>query len=116
MPHSISLERPSTGIMATMTVSSTSTTTTTTQRSAPRRKAQQPPTNVPKVDHLDRHGYLFGQKITASMSPLLHDVVYQEIGLNWEQIRLDSTDMDLFLQLRQHPKFYGMDNLALILT
>lgn len=106
MPHSVSLERPSTGIMATMTVSSTTTTTTTT-RSAARRKSQQQ-TNVPKVDHLDRHGYLFGQKITASMSPLLHDVVYQEIGLNWAQVRLDSTDMDLFLQLRQHPKFYGM--------
>ncbi|KAI3394604.1 hypothetical protein diail_2527 [Diaporthe ilicicola] len=94
--------------MATMTVSSTSTTTTanTTPRSATHLKAQQS-TEVPKVDHLDRHGYLFGQKITASLSPLLHDVVYQEIGLNWAQVRLDSTDMDLFLQLRQHPKFYG---------
>ena len=88
-----------------MTVSSATTTTT---RSAPRRKLEaQPPTNVPNVDHLDRHGYLFGQKLTASLSPLLHDVVYQEIGLNWGQVRLDSTDMDLFLQLRQDPKFYG---------
>lgn len=112
MPHSVSLEPPSTGIMATMTVSSSTTTTTTTTRNAPRRKVQQAPTNAPKVDHLDRHGYLFGQKITASMSPLLHDVVYQELGLNWEQVRLDSTDMDLFLQLRQHPKFYGMARLA----
>ncbi|KAK3935448.1 hypothetical protein QBC46DRAFT_397481 [Diplogelasinospora grovesii] len=59
------------------------------------------------VDRLDRHGYLFGQKLAASMSPLLHSVVYRELGLNWEQIRLDSADMDLFLRLIRHPKFYG---------
>lgn len=95
-----------------MTVSSTTTATTTTTRSATHRKAQQQ-TNVPNVDHLDKHGYLFGQKITASLSPLLHDVVYQEIGLNWAQVRLDSSDMDLFLQLRQHPNFYGKTHLPL---
>jgi quinate dehydrogenase len=60
------------------------------------------------IDQLDKHGFLFGQKLTASMSPLLHDVVYQGLGLNWEQLRLDSTDMDLFLGLIRHPKFYGM--------
>jgi quinate dehydrogenase len=60
-----------------------------------------------QIDRLDRHGFLFGKKLTASMSPLLHDVVYQGLGLNWEQIRLDSTDMDLFLRLIRHPKFYG---------
>lgn len=59
------------------------------------------------IDQLDKHGFLFGQKLTASMSPLLHDVVYKGLGLNWEQIRLDSTDMDLFLRLIRHPKFYG---------
>jgi quinate dehydrogenase len=119
MPHSVSLETPANGIMATMTVSSSATTTTTTSStprtstssSAPLRKlhAQLEPstTNVPNVDHLDRHGYLFGQKITASLSPLLHDVVYQELGLNWAQVRLDSTDMDLFLKLRRDPRFYG---------
>ncbi|KAK3320160.1 hypothetical protein B0T19DRAFT_282830 [Cercophora scortea] len=58
-------------------------------------------------DLLDRHGYLFGQKLAASMSPLLHEVVYRELGLRWEQMRLDSTDMDLFLRLMHHPKFYG---------
>jgi len=60
-----------------------------------------------RLDSLDRHGFLFGQKLAASMSPLLHDVVYRDLGLNWEQIRLDSTDMDLFLRLRQDPRFYG---------
>jgi hypothetical protein len=42
------------------------------------------------------------------MSPLLHEVVYRGVDLDWEQIRLDSTDMDLFLRLIRHPKFYGM--------
>jgi quinate dehydrogenase len=60
-----------------------------------------------QIEKLDRHGYLFGQKLAASMSPLLHATVYRELGLQWEQIRLDSADMDLFLQLIQHPKFYG---------
>lgn len=70
-------------------------------------KLQTTPPTLPGLDRLDRHGYLFGQKLTASLSPLLHDVVYQNLGLNWAQVRLDSTDMDLFLHLRQHPKFYG---------
>lgn len=61
-----------------------------------------------RIGQLDKHGFLFGKKLTASMSPLLHDVVYKGLGLNWEQIRLDSTDMNLFLGLIQHPKFYGM--------
>lgn len=82
------------------------TITTTKTPSGITHLSTQPPT-LPKVDHLERHGYLFGQKLTASMSPLLHDVVYQNLGLNWAQIRLDSTDMDLFLKLRQDPKFYG---------
>jgi quinate dehydrogenase len=60
-----------------------------------------------RVKLLDRHGYLFGEKLAASMSPLLHAVVYRELGLCWEQIRLDSADMDHFLGLMRHPKFYG---------
>ncbi|KFA69942.1 hypothetical protein S40285_03926 [Stachybotrys chlorohalonatus IBT 40285] len=55
----------------------------------------------------DRHGYLFGQHITHSLSPLLHDVVYQSLGLRWGQVRLDSADVPHFLQLAQHPSFYG---------
>ena len=66
----------------------------------------------PRIGQLDKHGFLFGKKLTASMSPLLHDVVYQELGLNWEQIRLDSTDMNLFLRLIRDPKFYGMCSLS----
>ncbi|KUI59658.1 Quinate dehydrogenase [Cytospora mali] len=83
-----------------MTVTKTASVTNT-------RHLQTEPPAKPRVEHLDRHGYLFGQKLTASLSPLLHDVVYQNLGLNWGQVRLDSTDMNLFLKLRQHPKFYG---------
>ena len=60
-----------------------------------------------RIAQLDRHGYLFGQKLAASMSPALHQVVYRELGLKWDQMRLDTADMDLFLRLIQHPKFYG---------
>ncbi|KAK4153358.1 hypothetical protein C8A00DRAFT_15416 [Chaetomidium leptoderma] len=60
-----------------------------------------------RIGHLDKHGFLFGKKLAASMSPLLHQVVYRGLGLHWEQIRLDSTDMDLFLRLIRDPRFYG---------
>lgn len=60
-----------------------------------------------QIDKLDRHGYLFGHGISHSMSPLLHQTIYDNLGLRWGQIPLDSTDMSLFLKLRQDPKFYG---------
>jgi hypothetical protein len=72
---------------------------------------QQPPSSSSNVEgqksQLDRHGYLFGQKLTHSLSPFLHQIVYDHLGLKWSQIRLDSADMTQFLQLVQHPSFYG---------
>ncbi|SPN99291.1 related to ARO1 - arom pentafunctional enzyme [Cephalotrichum gorgonifer] len=56
---------------------------------------------------LDRHGYLFGKKITNSLSPYLHGVIYKELDLNWAQVRLDSDDISAFLKLIRHPQFYG---------
>jgi quinate dehydrogenase len=56
---------------------------------------------------LDRHGYLFGLKIQASMSPLFHKTIYQELGLNWEQQRFESADIPQFLELIKDPNFYG---------
>lgn len=56
---------------------------------------------------LDRHGYLFGLKIQASMSPLLHKTIYDGIGLKWEQLRLESSDIPQFLELIRDPKAYG---------
>ncbi|KAL8392642.1 hypothetical protein RB595_002730 [Gaeumannomyces hyphopodioides] len=60
-----------------------------------------------ETSRLERHGYLFGKKLAQSFSPFLHDVIYRELGLNWGQVRLDSTDMDLFLRLVRAPSFYG---------
>ncbi|PSR97203.1 hypothetical protein BD289DRAFT_362699 [Coniella lustricola] len=91
--------------MATVTV--TQQPSTTPASAAPTTHLEAQTKSLPAVDHLDRHAYLFGQKLAASLSPVLHDVVYKNLGLNWAQLRLDSPDMDLFLQLRQHPKFYG---------
>lgn len=61
-----------------------------------------------QVSQLERHGYLFGKKLTASLSPFLHNVIYQDLGLNWGQVRLDSADIPGFLKLAQHPDFYGI--------
>ncbi|POR35505.1 Quinate dehydrogenase, partial [Tolypocladium paradoxum] len=60
-----------------------------------------------EIASLDRHGYLFGQKLTHSLSPFFHQVIYDRLGLRWAQVRLDSADMARFLDLVQHPSFYG---------
>lgn len=59
------------------------------------------------LDKVERHGYLFGHPIAHSLSPLLHQTIYDTIGLSWSQFPLDSTSMDLFLRLREDPRFYG---------
>lgn len=64
-------------------------------------------TTLPEISQTERHGYLFGHPISHSMSPLLHQTVYDSLGLNWSQYPLDSTDMNLFLQLIKSPQFYG---------
>lgn len=52
-------------------------------------------------------GYLFGQKLAKSLSPLFHGTVYKHFGLPWEQQRLDSANISEFLALTQQPDFYG---------
>ncbi|PTB36484.1 Quinate dehydrogenase [Trichoderma asperellum] len=56
---------------------------------------------------LDKHGYLFGKKLTHSLSPFLHQVIYDHLNLHWSQLRLDSSDIQLFLDLVQHPSCFG---------
>jgi quinate dehydrogenase len=90
-----------------MTAVMTSTVTTV---AAPAKTTETLMSGLPlkaQIEKLDRHGYLFGKKLAASMSPLLHSTVYRELGLPWGQIRLDSADIDSFLRLIRHPKFYG---------
>jgi hypothetical protein len=65
------------------------------------------PASAPPGAKLDKVGYLFGQKIAASLSPLLHQTIYDNIGLRWEQHRLDSADIPAFLELAKAPDFYG---------
>lgn len=60
-----------------------------------------------QVSQLDRHGYLFGKKLTHSLSPFFHNVVYRDLGLRWGQVRLDSADIPSFLELARHQDFYG---------
>lgn len=64
-------------------------------------------TVVPSTSHLDRHGYLFGYPIAHSMSPILHQTIYDGLGLNWSYLLLESLDTQLFLKLTKDPKFYG---------
>ncbi|KAF1833239.1 hypothetical protein BDW02DRAFT_570225 [Decorospora gaudefroyi] len=63
--------------------------------------------SIPEISQVDRHGYLFGFPIAHSMSPLLHQTVYDSLGLKWAQYPLESRDMSLFLELIKHPQFYG---------
>ncbi|KAI0859668.1 NAD(P)-binding protein [Xylaria cubensis] len=61
----------------------------------------------PKKAVLDRHGYIFGLKIAASMSPQFHQAIFDDLGWRWEQFRLDSADIPNFLKLLQDPKCFG---------
>lgn len=54
-----------------------------------------------------KYGFLFGKKLAASMSPFFHNVIYEHLHLNWEQIRLESADIEVFLKLIDDPGFYG---------
>lgn len=56
---------------------------------------------------VDRHGYLFGQKIAKSYSPLIHGTIHRDLGLRWELRLLDSTDIAEFLELLRDPACFG---------
>jgi quinate dehydrogenase len=62
---------------------------------------------TPPIDHLERHGYLFGYPIAHSYSPFLHHTVFEELGLPWGFQLLESTDMEHFLNLIKDPRLYG---------
>ncbi|KXJ87403.1 putative quinate dehydrogenase [Microdochium bolleyi] len=54
-----------------------------------------------------KHGFLFGTKLAASLSPMFHGTIYKDLGLPWEQHRLESSDIPAFLELLQEPNVYG---------
>jgi hypothetical protein len=62
---------------------------------------------APATDHLERFGFLFGYPIAHSLSPLLHQTVFQNLGLNWDYFPLPSTDVESFLKLVRDPRCYG---------
>ena len=62
------------------------------------------------MSRVEKFGVLFGYPIAHSYSPLMHQTVYDSIGYNWRQFLLESMDMSEFLELMQHPKFYGMSH------
>jgi quinate dehydrogenase len=62
---------------------------------------------APAVDHLESFGFLFGYPIAHSLSPLLHQTIYRNLGLNWDYFPLPSTDVKSFLELVRDPRCYG---------
>ncbi|KAK3724110.1 hypothetical protein LTR37_001232 [Vermiconidia calcicola] len=61
----------------------------------------------PVIDHLDKHGYLFGHPIAHSLSPLFHQTIFDALGLNWDYLLLPSTDVKQFLNLVRDRRCYG---------
>lgn len=62
---------------------------------------------VPETSHLERVVYLFGYPIAHSLSPLLHQTIYDNLGLNWSQLPLPSTSIPHFLSLLRDPRCLG---------
>ncbi|KAL1963041.1 hypothetical protein VTN77DRAFT_8789 [Rasamsonia byssochlamydoides] len=78
---------------------------------------------IPSPSHLDGVAYLYGHPLLGSLSPLLHQTIYDALGLNWRQIPLSVSDtsaptfpppytrsppIDMFLaHIRVDPKFVG---------
>ncbi|MCJ1322455.1 hypothetical protein MMC15_007804 [Xylographa vitiligo] len=62
---------------------------------------------VPDTSHLDGINYLFGYPIAHSLSPLLHQTIYDALGLRWSQLLMESKDVEGFMHLTQDSKFFG---------
>lgn len=62
---------------------------------------------APRTEHLDGAGYLFGYPIAHSLSPLLHQTIFESLGLKWDYFLLSSTDIQQFLRLVRSSRCYG---------
>jgi quinate dehydrogenase len=62
---------------------------------------------VPPVDQYERHGFLFGYPIAHSLSPCLHNKVFEQLNVNWGFELLESKDMNLFLTRLRDERLYG---------
>lgn len=56
---------------------------------------------------LDHILYLYGYPIKHSISPLLHQIVYAALNLNWAYIINEQKELGPCLKAMQHPKFHG---------
>lgn len=91
------------------------------QVTTPSQPPPEEPITVPS--HLDGIAYLYGHPLLNSLSPPLHQIVYNALGLNWQQIPLSSVygssdsypppytrspPIEKFLtSIRSNPKFVG---------
>lgn len=73
--------------------------------------------------HVDRVAYLYGHPLLGSLSPILHQTIYDALGLNWTQLPLSVSDTSsptfpppytrsppvnkLLASTRANPKFVG---------
>lgn len=62
---------------------------------------------VPDLSQVEKFGFLFGYPISHSLSPLMHQTVYDNLGIKWQQFFLESTDVPQFLELMRRPDFLG---------
>lgn len=68
---------------------------------------------TPSSEGAERIGFLFGYPIAHSLSPLLLNTIYKNLGLNWAYNPYPSTSVPDFLALTKDPKFYGKARLML---
>ena len=65
--------------------------TTQLSRATPATPHEQPEEPIPIPSHLDGIAYLYGHPLLNSLSPLLHQTIYDVLNLKWSQFLLSST-------------------------
>ncbi|MCJ1232843.1 hypothetical protein MMC14_000797 [Varicellaria rhodocarpa] len=60
-----------------------------------------------QLSRLDHVFYLFGYGIQHSLSPFLHEVVFDHFGLNWAYLLFEQKELVPCLQAMRDPKFLG---------
>jgi len=61
----------------------------------------------PVSPEAEGQGCLFGYPVAHSLSPLLHQTIFDSLGFNWKFSFLESKDIQEFLQFIRDPKCYG---------
>lgn len=62
----------------------------------------------PKTPLKNGIGVLFGDPISHSFSPLLHETVLNSLGLGWKFSLFESRDINAFLEILREPRCYGL--------